>query len=330
MNETTVKLGTEEYTFTLTSLPQAALQFYVDNPRVYSYFDRSGEEPTQEEIESVLCEMDSVRELRDAIRSTGGLVDPLVVIGEHNVVIEGNRRLAAYRMLASKDPVKWSMVRCMVSPPNISENAIFILLGQYHLHGQLAWAPFELAGYLYRRIEATNVKPEAIAKEVSKTPGEIKQYYRVYKFMVENNDLDSKNWSFYEELLKSRALKDARASHPELDKAVVKGIKTGEIRDARIDIREKLVKVAKLPDSTREKKLESFIAGDKSLDQIYVEAVENGVDIFDDLKKFRTWISDPDTTTVIRNLNKVDREKYRFELTQINNKVDRLLDYLSE
>ena len=184
MDKNVIKLGAEEYTFTLTELPQAKLKFYVENPRVYSLFDRSEAEPTQDEIESVLCDMDNVRELRDAIKSTGGLVDPLVVIDERYVVVEGNRRLAAYRMLASKDPTKWSMVRCMVLPSDISEKALFILLGQYHIHGQLAWAPFELAGYLYRRIEGTKVKPEDIAKEVSKTTSEIKQYYRVYKYML--------------------------------------------------------------------------------------------------------------------------------------------------
>lgn len=330
MDEKIITLGDEKYPFFETMLPQASLKFYIENPRVYSYFDRSDKEPTQEEIESVMCDMDSVRVLRDAIKSTRGLVQPLIVIEKRNEVIEGNRRLAAYRLLASKDPVNWSKVWCMVLPSNISEKAIFILLGQYHLHGQLSWAPFELAGYIYRRIEKTKVEPEAVAKELARTPGEIKQYYKVYKFMLDNNDLDAKNWSHYEEYLKTQSIKKRRASHPDLDSAVVKAIKSGAIKDARIDVRDKLGFITKLPEDQCDEKLKSFIAGEMTLNECYKEARIVGKDILNDLVLFRTLISTPETMSVVRSLSDADKGKYRFELNQIKVKSERLVEMINQ
>ena len=35
-----IKLGDEEYSFVEIRMPQASLKFYLENPRVYSYFDK--------------------------------------------------------------------------------------------------------------------------------------------------------------------------------------------------------------------------------------------------------------------------------------------------
>lgn len=70
--------------------------------------------------------------------------------GEY-VVLEGNSRLAAYRLLAAKDPIKWQKVRVCILPEEITDGDIFTLLGQYHLVGRKDWSVFEQAAYLYRQ-----------------------------------------------------------------------------------------------------------------------------------------------------------------------------------
>src|SRR5437879_5767356 len=111
-------------------LDQIKLQFYVDNPRIYSLVRGDNRTPDQEEICKQLLGLDHVKELVHDIASNGGLIDPLIVRDEDFVVLEGNSRLAAYRFLASKDPIKWSKVRCTVLPGNIDEKLVFALLGQ--------------------------------------------------------------------------------------------------------------------------------------------------------------------------------------------------------
>jgi hypothetical protein len=325
MNETTITLGKNVYPIREEFLPQSKLKFYLDNPRVYSEFNRNLIDLTQEQIEENMVRLDHVRELKSSIEATGGLVEPIVVREGDFVVLEGNRRLAAYRILGKKGDPKWLNIRCRILPADISEEAIFILLGQYHLEGQLAWSPFEQAGYLYRRIEKTKMPLEKMAKELGLKTIDIKNYYKIYEFMFVNNDLEPNHWSYYEEYLKPRAIERKRVTLTGLDEAVVNGIKSGNIKDARKDIREKLVKIAKMPDSIGITTLEKFISGEKTLEQCHEDAERQGMDIINDLTNFRKKVSDIEITKVVRHLSDDERKRYLYELQTIEGKVNRLI-----
>jgi ParB-like nuclease domain len=101
------------------------------------------------------------------ISDNGGLIDPLVVRDKDFVVLEGNSRLAAYRFLASKDPIKWAKAKCTILPADIDEKLVFALLGQYHVKGKKDWVPYEKAGFLYRRHKQQKVVLSTIAAELS-------------------------------------------------------------------------------------------------------------------------------------------------------------------
>ena len=79
-NESTVAgdslviLGTKVPT-TLQMLPQQRLKFFVDNPRVYSVVRANGKQPTQEEIQLLLSDLEHVKELREDIKRNGGLLE---------------------------------------------------------------------------------------------------------------------------------------------------------------------------------------------------------------------------------------------------------------
>ena len=111
-NENEIIISNQVYTFTERKINQSELKFYPQNPRIYSLLDFDEEIPDQKDIEDKFSAMDHVRELRLSIEANGGLIDPLMVRDGDFVVLEGNSRLAAYRMLKKKDPIKWSMVKC--------------------------------------------------------------------------------------------------------------------------------------------------------------------------------------------------------------------------
>src|SRR5438094_512565 len=108
-----------------SEIEQKKLRFYVDNPRIYSLVRSDGRTPDQDDICKQLQGLDHVRELIHDINSNGGLIDPLIVRDGDLVVLEGNSRLAAYRHLAAKDPLKWNKVRCTVLPADIDEKLVF-------------------------------------------------------------------------------------------------------------------------------------------------------------------------------------------------------------
>lgn len=200
-----ITIGKKEYEVSEVQLNQCELLFYEENPRVYSALRADRSTPTQEVIEDKMTSMDHVKQLRLSIEQNGGLIDPLMVVKRNDeyIVLEGNSRLAAYRLLAAKDPVKWQKVRACILPEEITDGDIFTLLGQYHLVGRKDWSVFEQAAYLHRQKESTGIATDILAKNVGLTKGKVDAYLKVYSFMLEHDDLRPDRWSYYEEYLMS-------------------------------------------------------------------------------------------------------------------------------
>ena len=87
------------------------LKYFSENPRIYFAIDVDESEPTQEEIQEKLIKMDHVKELVQDIKLNGDLIDPIIVKDGSFEVLEGNSRLAAYRELYKRDPLKWGKMR---------------------------------------------------------------------------------------------------------------------------------------------------------------------------------------------------------------------------
>ena len=159
-------IGKEKYPAYKCEIEQNKLNFYPENPRVYSVLNGNNYTPTQTEIEELMCKKDHVKQLKESIKSNGGLIDPIIVRDGDYVVLEGNSRLAAYRLLNKQDPIKWSKLKAIILPNDIPESAVFALIGQYHIIGRKDWDPYEQAGYLYRTINKSKKKPRIISKRV--------------------------------------------------------------------------------------------------------------------------------------------------------------------
>jgi hypothetical protein len=208
------------------------LRFYADNPRIYSLVRSDGQTPTQTDIYEKLLKEEHVKALIHDISDNGGLIDPLIVRDKDFVVLEGNSRLAAYTFLASKDPIKWAKAKCTILPADIDEKLVFALLGQYHVKGKKDWVPYEKAGFLYRRHKQQKVALSIIAAELGIHADEAKHLVSVYEFMLRHDDYDRGHWSFYDEYLKSRKIKQARDEYASFDQFIVTQVKTGAIPKA--------------------------------------------------------------------------------------------------
>ena len=326
-----ITIGKKEYEVTETQLNQCELLFYEDNPRVYSILRANGGTPTQKEIEEKMTSMDHVKQLRLSIEQNGGLIDPLIVVkqGSDLVVLEGNSRLAAYRLLAEKDPVKWQKVRAQILPEEITENDIFTLVGQYHLVGRKDWSVFEQAAYLYRQKKASNLENDILAKNVGLTEGKVKSYLEVYEFMLEHNDLKPDRWSYYEEYLKSRGIKKYRGTSSKIDEVFVQQVKTGTIKQA-MDVRTVFSEIAKTPGKTANKVMEDIIAGKTDIYDGFdrLKATGKTTDNYKHIDKFYKLISEDDVQTAIK-LEATTNRDIAFKLKQIRKAVDKLIKDLS-
>lgn len=324
MEDFSITLCGKEIPVERQMLNNAELRYYPDNPRVHSLVWKDGEEPEQEEIQTALQKMDHVKKLIHAIKGNGGLTDPLLVFGNKREVIEGNSRLAAYRVLSSHDPIRWGKVKCDVVKSRINKEEIFALLVQYHIIGKKDWDPYEQAGLFWRRYKE-GVSANQISKEMEDlglSSNRVRHMIEVYSFMVDHNDRDPSRWSYYDEYLKSRALSKCREENPALDKVIVKKIKTGEIAKA-VEMRDKVDKIARVGGKT----LTTFMQKNKSLDTCYERAIARGVDnvFYNQLHKFRQVISDQEITKKFLEMPPAQQKKCEFEMRKIHNSVERIL-----
>ena len=320
----TLTLGGQEIPVRNGSLPIHDLDFYSENPRIYSLIQRPGIEPSQEEIFERLRRLDHVKQLIQSIRANGGLTDPMLVRDGDLVVLEGNSRLAAYRELARNDAITWGKAKVRLLPDDISDELVFALLGEYHIIGRKDWAPYEQAGYLYRRNVNHGVSAQSMASEMGLAVRTVNHLIKTYKFMVEHDETSVTRWSYYDEYLKSNIVRKARRENPELDDIVVKKIKRREI-PAAVDVRNKLVKlldVAKVgPEPTK-----ILTSGDRTFDRAFESAQDRGVDNMW-LRRFKRFRGELQVTAFLADLDRMSPEqqdKCLYEVGKILQSIERI------
>lgn len=310
----------------LGDMRQAELQFFGENPRIYSIVREDNEFPSQEEIQEKLEPMDHVKQLVQDIKKHGGLIDPLVVKDGSLEVVEGNSRLAAYRILARSNPVKWGTVKCRLLPADISDTLVSSLLGQWHLQGKKEWPPYEQAGYLYRRHKKQGVGTQALAAEAALKTKRVEKIIEAYQLMNDHNDAERGHWSYYDEYVKSTKIAKAREKYPQLDKVVVRKIKSGEILRAA-DLRGKLPLICAAPPRVMEKFLAEKIDFDEAVEAAQDAGTDHGPLLR--LRAFRNKIADEDTQEAILDTEGTVRTQILFELRQVEKIVGRLVKKLS-
>jgi len=298
------------------------LQFWPENPRVYSALrlKLSGEEPTQKDIEDVMTSLENVKRLRSSIKAFGGLTHPLFV--RRGVVIEGNSRLAAYRLLCRVDKIKWAKVRCNVLPEDMSDDLVFSLIGSIHIDGVTEWTPFEQAGYLFRHLQKSKKPIEAIAKDCGLTPAKSKLYVKVYETMVGNDDTDQSKFSYYLEMLKHGDIVSKSNNNPELNliDTLCKKIKAGSITRAN-ELRD-VAKLAKANSTDANEALRAYLNDEESLESAVAKVSEE-----DKRKharsvacKFRELLTN---SSYVAQLMEED-EEFQFEMTKIISRLSKL------
>ncbi len=166
------------------------LSFDVKNPRLPE-FDLT-DNATETDVIRVLWEAMDVREVVMSIAASGFFPhEPLIVAheGEKNVVIEGNRRLAAVKVLL--DP---SLVEVEVELPEITEDAKEALqelptvsgtredawryLGFKHVNGPAKWSSYAKSLYMAEVHRNFGVELENIAKQIGDTHSTVQRLFR--------------------------------------------------------------------------------------------------------------------------------------------------------
>lgn len=319
-----LKIGKQKILVTNCELEQANLQFYPENPRVYSALNSDGTTPSQEDIEEHMKNQDHVRELKDDIELNGGLIEPIYVRDGDFVVLEGNSRLAAYRLLAEKNPVQWGKIKCVLLPKDITNDVIFKLIGQFHIKGKKPWDPYEQASYLYRRNKETKTHISIIAEELNIKKSDAEKMIQAVELMKTYEETDNHKYSYYFEYIKGANIKKYRETDSDIDEKIITQIKKGEIKRAE-DIR-LLNDVAKVGDKQSKKLMKMIVEGKKTIYEAHDELNESGK--FEaSLSKLKTFKEYINGDTFVNNINSSKEvfDKAKFEMKKIKDRISDIL-----
>jgi hypothetical protein len=78
-DESFVAIGARKVPIEMRQIPIDDLRFYEDNPRIFSLVAGKGIKGDQSKIEAELWDLDTTKELYQAVRSNGGLIEEVVV-----------------------------------------------------------------------------------------------------------------------------------------------------------------------------------------------------------------------------------------------------------
>ena len=165
------------------------LAFDIENPRLSEF--ELGNSPSDSEVIEVLWEAMDVREVMLSIAASGYFQhEPLIVTreGGQNIVIEGNRRLAAVKVLLDPTLIEATDI------PTIGKNAKKALtrlpiivstrkdawqyIGFKHVNGPAKWSSYAKSQYIARVHREFGVNLEDIAKQIGDTHKTVQRLFR--------------------------------------------------------------------------------------------------------------------------------------------------------
>lgn len=235
------------------------LRYYPDNPRINYILSKLGKDLDQEKIEEALWKLDSTKLLAEDIRKNGGLIDEIWAMGDY--VIEGNRRLCAYRHIyrdsSAEERPKWQKIRTKILSERLNPKELFSFLGKLHIQGKQPWDPYEKASYIYRTINENQMLIQEVSEIVGMDPSAIKIQIKAYELMknkflpslteLADEKTELKKFSIFEEYFKSADLQEMAQKNPEIldSEKFVSWVREGRIRSAAYDVKKDLYAILK-------------------------------------------------------------------------------------
>lgn len=274
----TITIRGQEIPIGLDTVSVDKLSFLPDNPRVYAVthgipgFRELSPEQQQKLIFEALCKEPSVKNLKKDIPRNGGLLERILVRHDRYEVVEGNSRLAAYRLLRDEAADgSWEEIPCrLVSSLTEEQQAAY--LQEIHVAGKTPWSAYEKANFAHVHRSEKGWSVEHIAKLFGESQAVIRRKISVIKMMAENNDPKREHFSYYDVLygIQQGAKKDRDRSA--LWAAVlgqIRGMKSDESANPynAMELRRRLPTVMKKP-----KVEKRFVAGEINLEDAFQSA----------------------------------------------------------
>jgi hypothetical protein len=239
------RLGNADFEVTREVWPVDKLKLDANNQRLSNLLRRHKKGPTtsDQELQKLLWDLDSVKALYQSIFQNGGLLDEPVVRVD-GTAVEGNCRTVALRMLKKKypDDDRFAKVFVKVLPSNVTEEQIALLLGELHIAGKIRWGAYEEAEYVWKMSKLYGKTYDFLATHLrwsrSKLSQKIGAYEGTKDYLERTGDPQGINrFSHFEEFMKKKPLRDRMEQEPDFIKKFGQWVFDGKLPESR-DVRD--------------------------------------------------------------------------------------------
>jgi len=248
-----------------------SLKFLKDNPRVYlgthgqPNFELKTQDEQQEEIFKALRAEPSVKSLLKDLRHHGGLMEPILVRVDTMAVIEGNSRLAAYRVLHDQtNDERWAEIDC-VTVSRLSEDQQAAYLSQVHIKGKTKWSAYEKANFAFIYKSRGN-SFRTMAVQFGESVPTLRTRVKVIETMRKHQDDERSNFSYYDVIVRKREIEKAMQK-PDFSNWLMGSIRSSEKPFNAQEMRQCLPAVLK-----KKKVLKRLVNGKLKLREAYHQA----------------------------------------------------------
>jgi hypothetical protein len=189
-----------------------ALELDPKNPRLALEF--RGQALTQPKLVQIMFEQFELEELGESFIKNGFFTnEPLLAVKTGSIfrVIEGNRRLAALRLLVD-GPASWKVASSeferlhkeflklpTADQGDLQKPTVCVVkdakraigyMGFRHVTGIKPWPALEKAGYIAHLVEEYDLRPEEIAPLIGSKPAYVARHYQAYRLIAQARDED--------------------------------------------------------------------------------------------------------------------------------------------
>jgi hypothetical protein len=204
----------------LESVPVAAIELDLGNPRIRKFLEMYPKRPNAEQIFMALGaagddeseSSTSFEKLRQSILTSGGIIHPVILNRRKDgslICIEGNTRVALYQnFIEEKVAGDWTKIPALVHD-QMDENQADAIRLQIHLVGTRPWDPYSKAKYLHQLRTQARLPFQQIVdfcggrqKEVIESINAFSDMEKYYRPIVDEGNFDTSRFSGFVELQK--------------------------------------------------------------------------------------------------------------------------------
>jgi hypothetical protein len=337
VKESITVLG-RDITYSINDVDITSVEYDPENPRINRIVTRiPPNKLTQELIEMELLKLDSTKDLIKDLEANKGVVDEVYVLKDK--VIEGNRRLCAYRRLYrkyEKDPInrkRWQTIKARILQEDVTDEEISYILVTFHIKGKTPWDAYEKAAYINRMISKLKKTPDQIGKHLGMNKKSIEAMLNAYqtmsaKYLRNSNDGNPdrgtkdevKKFSYFDAFYRQKDLVSRAREAPAFLDEFVEWVKEDRFKKAQ-DVRD-------LPKILGNKKaFRAFCengpedAFDEAMHVLYEHKPEKVDKFYKKIREFRDLIRDTETLKVKKDIE--DNKNKRAELHQCYKELKR-------